>query len=373
MNLPIYASTGQKAWYYSFRIICGLIFFFLIAPILIIIPLSFNATDFFTFTPEMLKLQPEGYSLKHYQDFFTNSDWQNAIRNSLKIAPVATLIAVVLGTIAAIGLSQSHVPFRRAIMATLISPMIVPLIISATGMYFFYARLGNYMVDSLGMNANLVEYIKIVLAHAALGIPFVIITVTATLVGFDRSLTRAAASMGSGPVRTFFKVQMPLIIPGVISGSLFAFITSFDEALFWMDQSLAFFESSKVLDNSPSEYTSMPIITLQSFSVECSLKALLLLSLDKYPEMHDSILLFGRLPDALKTDLSNKFFSEYTLNLKDALEATKGDFIGSRYHFEDFKKSYVGRTFSTGYLQALSDFFIKYRLCCINILQNTDF
>ena len=127
-----------------------------------------------------------------------------------------------------------------------------------------------------------------------------------------------------------------------------------------MDQSLAFFESSKVLDNSPSEYTSMPIITLQSFSVECSLKALLLLSLDKYPEMHDSILLFGRLPDALKTDLSNKFFSEYTLNLKDALEATKGDFIGSRYHFEDFRKSYVGRVFSTGYLEALSEFLIKY-------------
>ena len=231
MNLPIYASTGQKVWYYSFRVICGLIFFFLIAPILIIIPLSFNATDFFTFTPEMLRLQPEGYSLKHYQDFFTNGDWQNAMRNSLKIAPVATLIAVALGTIAAIGLSQSHVPFRRAIMATLISPMIVPLIISATGMYFFYARLGNYMVDSLGMNANIVEYIKIVLAHAALGIPFVIITVTATLVGFDRSLTRAAASMGAGPVRTFFKVQMPLIIPGVISGALFAFITSFDEVV----------------------------------------------------------------------------------------------------------------------------------------------
>ncbi|MFM2318826.1 MAG: ABC transporter permease [Thiothrix sp.] len=231
MNLPVYASTGQKVWYYSFRVICGLIFFFLIAPILIIIPLSFNATDFFTFTPEMLRLQPEGYSLKHYQDFFTNGDWQNAMRNSLKIAPVATLIAVVLGTIAAIGLSQSHVPFRRAIMATLISPMIVPLIISATGMYFFYARLGNYMVDSLGMNASLVEYIKIVLAHAALGIPFVIITVTATLVGFDRSLTRAAASMGAGPVRTFFKVQMPLIIPGVISGALFAFITSFDEVV----------------------------------------------------------------------------------------------------------------------------------------------
>ncbi len=231
MSLPIYASTGQRVWYYSFRLICGLIFFFLIAPILIIIPLSFNATDFFTFTPEMLRLSPDGYSTKHYMDFFNNPDWQHALHNSLKIAPVATLIAVVLGTVAAIGLSQSHVPFRRAIMATLISPMIVPLIISATGMYFFYSRFGNYMVNDLGMNADAVEYIKIVLAHAALGTPFVIITVTATLVSFDRSLTRAAASLGAGPIRTFFKVQMPLIMPGVISGGLFAFITSFDEVV----------------------------------------------------------------------------------------------------------------------------------------------
>ena len=231
MSLPTYASVGQRAWYYSFRVICALIFFFLIAPILIIIPLSFNATDFFTFTPEMLSLSPDGYSLKHYHDFFTNADWQLALGNSLKIAPVATLISVTLGTVAAIGLSQSHVPFRRAIMAVLISPMIVPLIISATGMYFFYSRLGNFLVGDLGMNADLVEYMKIVLAHAALGTPFVIITVTATLVGFDRSLTRAAASMGAGPIHTFFKVQMPLIVPGVISGALFAFITSFDEVV----------------------------------------------------------------------------------------------------------------------------------------------
>ncbi|MEZ5536086.1 MAG: ABC transporter permease [Thiolinea sp.] len=231
MSLPVYASFGQRAWYYSFRVICALIFFFLIAPILIIIPLSFNATDFFTFTPEMLALDPAGYSLKHYEDFFTNSDWQLALANSLKIAPVATLISVSLGTMAAVGLSQSHVPFRRTIMAILISPMIVPLIISATGMYFFYSRLGNFLVGDIGLNADFVEYLKIVLAHAALGIPFVIITVTATLVGFDRSLTRAAASMGAGPVQTFFKVQMPLIIPGVVSGALFAFITSFDEVV----------------------------------------------------------------------------------------------------------------------------------------------
>jgi putative spermidine/putrescine transport system permease protein len=220
MALPVYASTGQRIWYYAFRVICGLILFYLIAPILVIIPLSFNATDFFTFTPEMLRLDPAGYSLKHYGDFFTNIDWQVPLWNSIQIAPMATLIAVVLGTLAAVGLSQSHVPFKGAIMAILISPMIVPLIISAAGMYFFYSRIGLQGT-----------YWGVVLAHAALGIPFVIITVTATLVGFDKSLTRASASLGAGPLRTFFKVQMPLILPGVISGALFAFITSFDEVV----------------------------------------------------------------------------------------------------------------------------------------------
>jgi putative spermidine/putrescine transport system permease protein len=218
--LPPYATTGQRAWYYSFRVICGFIFFFLIAPIVVIIPLSFNAQDFFTFTPEMLRLDPDGFSLKHYRDFFSNDSWQSAMWNSLKIAPMATIVSVSFGTLAAIGLSQPHVPFRRAIMAILISPMIVPLIISAAGMYFFYSRIGLQGT-----------YLGVVLAHAALGIPFVIITVTATLVGFDRSLTRAAANMGADPVTTFFRIQMPLILPGVISGGLFAFITSFDEVV----------------------------------------------------------------------------------------------------------------------------------------------
>ena len=220
MALPAYASPLQRSWYYGFRLICALILFFLIFPILIIIPLSFNSLPFFTFTPEMLRLDPAGYSLVNYRDFFTNPDWNVALRNSLTIAPVATLLATAFGTLAAIGLSQSHVPFRSAIMAMLISPMIVPLIISAAGMYFFYSRIGLQGT-----------FWGVVLAHAALGTPFVIITVTATLVGFDQSLTRAAANLGAGPVRTFFKIQMPLILPGVISGALFAFITSFDEVV----------------------------------------------------------------------------------------------------------------------------------------------
>lgn len=219
-KIPPYLTAGQVLWHHGFRVICGLIFFFLIAPIVVVMPLSFNAEDFFTFTPEMLRFDPDGYSLKHYKDFFTSSDWQHSLWNSLSIAPAATLLSVSFGTLAAIGLSSEHVPFRRSIMAILISPMIVPLIISAAGMFFFYSRIGLQGT-----------YFGVVLAHAALGIPFVIITVTATLVGFDRSLTRASANMGAGPIRTFFKVQMPLILPGVISGGLFAFITSFDEVV----------------------------------------------------------------------------------------------------------------------------------------------
>ena len=219
-RLAPYLTPGQVLWHYAFRVICGAILVFLITPILVVMPLSFNAENFFTFTPEMLRLDPAGYSLKHYRDFFTNADWQQALKNSVMIAPVATLLSVSFGTLAAIGLSSEHVPFRRTIMAILISPMIVPLIISAAGMYFFYSRIGLQGT-----------YFGVVLAHAALGIPFVIITVTATLVGFDRSLTRAAANMGADPVTTFFRVQMPLIMPGVISGGLFAFITSFDEVV----------------------------------------------------------------------------------------------------------------------------------------------
>ena len=220
MAAPSYATPLEKVWHYAFLVICGLIFFFLIAPIIVIIPLSFNAVPFFTFTPEMLALDPAGYSTKWYEDFFTNLNWQGAVKNSFIIAFFATIISTTLGTIAALGLSRAEMPFKSVIMAILISPMIVPLIISAAGMYFFYTKI-NLAATHLG----------VILAHAALGTPFVVITVTATLVGFDRSLIRAAANLGASPTRTFFKVIVPLILPGVISGALFAFITSFDEVV----------------------------------------------------------------------------------------------------------------------------------------------
>ena len=220
MALPAYAGPVERAWYYSFRVICGLIFFFLIAPILVIIPLSFNAVPFFTFTSEMLSLDPAGYSLKWYEDFFGSLNWQGAVRNSVIIAFFSTILATALGTVAALGLSRPEMPFKTTIMALLISPMVVPLIISAAGMYFFYTRIGLAST-----------HVGIILAHTALGTPFVVITVTATLVGFDQSLIRAALMCGANPVTVFFKVIMPLILPGVISGALFAFVTSFDEVV----------------------------------------------------------------------------------------------------------------------------------------------
>ena len=143
-----------------------------------------------------------------------------ATKNSIIIGIASTIVATVLGTIAALGLSRPDMPFRRVIMALLISPMIVPLIITATGLFFFYSAIGLAHT-----------YVGIILAHAMLGIPFVIITVTATLVSFDHSLTHAAASLGAPPPTIFRRIILPLILPGVISGALFAFVTSFDEVV----------------------------------------------------------------------------------------------------------------------------------------------
>jgi putative spermidine/putrescine transport system permease protein len=220
MALPPYAGPLETTWYYGFRCLCACVFIFLIMPILVIIPLSFNVEPYFTFTEGMLAFDPDSYSLRWYHDFVNNTQWRHSVKNSFIIAIASTILATFLGTLAALGLSKSHMPYRSLMMGLLISPMIVPLIISAAGMYFFYSNIG---LDQ--------TYLGIILAHTALGTPFVVITVTATLVGFDHSLTRASANLGANPTVTFFKVIMPLILPGVISGALFAFVTSFDEVV----------------------------------------------------------------------------------------------------------------------------------------------
>lgn len=202
------------------QIFAGLVLAFMVAPLIVIVPLSFNAEPYFTFTPAMLSLDPEGFSLRWYADILDNPQWMQAIRNSLVIGFFATVLSTVLGTLAALGLSRADLPYRGLVMGLLISPLIVPIVIAATGMFFFYSTIG-LTGTTFG----------IMLAHTALGTPFVVITVTATLSGYDWNLTRAAASLGADPATAFFRVTLPLILPGVISGALFAFITSFDEVV----------------------------------------------------------------------------------------------------------------------------------------------
>jgi len=222
MALPNHTPLNYRLWHYIYLTFCGLVFFFLIAPLFVILPLSFNAEQYIHFSAKMLALDPEGFSLRWYEDMIygTKNPWGLATKNSLIIAFFATIGSTILGTVAALGLSSRHMPYKAAFMALLISPMIVPLIISGTAIFFFMAKVGLAATHT-----------GIVLSHIILGTPFVVITVTATLSGFDHSVTRAAASLGSNPVNTFMKITLPLIMPGVISGALFAFVTSFDEVV----------------------------------------------------------------------------------------------------------------------------------------------
>lgn len=213
MLIPSYATRTERLVYTLFIAFCAGVFLFLVMPILVIIPLSFSSEPWFTYPLP-------GLSLKWYQDFFFNERWTVAIGNSLVVGVFSTLLSTLLGTLAALGLSRGNVPFAGLIMSILISPMIVPVVIVAVAMFFGYA--------SIGLNNT---YLGLILSHATLATPFVVITVTATLSGFDRSLTRAAASLGASPITAFRMVTLPLIAPGVISGALFAFVTSWDEVV----------------------------------------------------------------------------------------------------------------------------------------------
>lgn len=191
----------------------GVVLAFLIAPVLAIIPLSFNAGSYFSYPMS-------GYSLRWYEKALLDPDWQRAFLNSLGIGAMATLVATILGTLAALGLSRPSFPWRSVIMPLLISPMIIPVVVVAVGFYLVFAPLG--LTNS---------YPGVVLAHAALGTPFVVITVTASLLSFDRNLLRAAAGLGAAPWTAFRRVTLPLVSPGVATGAIFAFATSFDEVV----------------------------------------------------------------------------------------------------------------------------------------------
>ena len=212
-RFPAYATPADKLGWWALRVACAGVLLFLLLPILVIIPLSFSDSSFLVYPIP-------GWSLKWYDNLFTSPEWSRAAKNSFIVAPCATLIATVLGTLAAVGLARINFAFKGLLMSLLIAPMVVPIIVVAVSTYLFFAPLG--LADS---------YVGLIIVHAALGAPFVLTTVLATLQGFNYNLVRASQGLGADPLRTFFRITLPLIAPGVISGALFAFATSFDEVV----------------------------------------------------------------------------------------------------------------------------------------------
>jgi putative spermidine/putrescine transport system permease protein len=208
-----YESQGQRWTRRALWIYVTLVLIFLMAPILVIVPLSFSAGSFLYFPLP-------GVSLRWYADFFTSDLWLPSLKNSLIVGVGATLIATTLGTLAAFGFWRARFMGRRLLFALMLSPQVVPLIIVGVGVYFAFAPLG--LANGL---------VGLTLAHAALGAPFVLVTVLSTLSGFDRHLLDAAANLGARPLVAFRRVALPIIFPGVFSGALFAFATSFDEVV----------------------------------------------------------------------------------------------------------------------------------------------
>ncbi len=193
--------------------VAALVLAFLILPVLVVVPISFSSSQYLDFPPR-------GFSLQWYERFLGSTEWTDALWASVQAGIVATLLACVLGTAAALGLARSRFPGKTLVVGFLVSPMIVPVIVLAIALYGVYAKL--HLVGSLA---------GLVLAHAALGLPYVIVTVSATLQRVDERLEHAALSLGATPWQAFRHVTFPLIRPGVIAGALLAFIASWDDVV----------------------------------------------------------------------------------------------------------------------------------------------
>jgi putative spermidine/putrescine transport system permease protein len=205
---PLERTMSAGLWAYG---VATLIF--LVVPLLVVVPLSFNSGSFLSFPLA-------GISLRWYEALFASSAWTRALRNSVVIGLVATALATVLGTAAALGLKRLSPGVSRVLSFVVLSPIVVPVVISAVGLYFLYAPFG--LVNST---------LGLALSHTVLATPFVVITVMASLDGFDMNLQRAAQACGASPFVAFRRVMLPLILPGVVSGAIFAFAVSFDDVV----------------------------------------------------------------------------------------------------------------------------------------------
>jgi putative spermidine/putrescine transport system permease protein len=188
-----------------------LVLTFLAAPMLAALWLSFSPT-------ELLSFPPRGFSLRWYADFFGNERWVLATRNSLVVAAATMVAATLLGTSAALGLHLGRFRARGLFLAMLTLPMVTPFIVTAASMFFAFSLVG--LAGTLP---------GLVLGHVVVAVPFVVVTVLASLSSFDGTLLRAAASLGAPPWLAFRRVLLPRIWPGVAAGAVFAFATSLDE------------------------------------------------------------------------------------------------------------------------------------------------
>lgn len=194
-------------------VVCALIFIYLILPLFVIIPISFSASRF-------LQFPPQGFSLQWYEQYFSSRNWISATLRSFQVAILTTVFATTLGTLASLALLRGSFPGKKLLYGMIISPIIIPVIVTAVALYYIFA--GLRMIGTIW---------ALVLAHTVLALPFVVVNVTATLQGFDITLERAALSLGANRLVTFLRVILPLTWPGIFSGALFAFITSFDEVV----------------------------------------------------------------------------------------------------------------------------------------------
>ena len=200
-------------WRALLLLFCAVVALLLVAPSLVVIPLSFTDRPSFNFPPT-------GWSTQWYTNFFSDPSWLYALQASLRVGALVTVVATVCGTAAAVAFSRSRFFGDQGIRALLLSPMVVPVIVVAIGLYAMFLRL-NLLGTTLGF----------VVAHSVLALPFVIIPVSASLQGFDRRLEDAAAICGARRRTVFRTITLPLVAPGVMSGALFAFATSFDEVV----------------------------------------------------------------------------------------------------------------------------------------------
>jgi ABC-type spermidine/putrescine transport system permease subunit II len=190
---------------------CSFVFAILVLPIFVVIPISFSSATY-------LRFPPPGFSLQWYRKYFLSGNWINPTVVSFQVAFTVAILATVLGTMLALALIRGKFPGRNVIYSIALSPLVVPLIITAISIYFFFSRL--HLVGTIS---------GVILAHTVIAIPYVLVLVSATLKGFDLTLERAALNLGANPLKAFLLVTLPIIRPGVLSGGLFAFIHSFDE------------------------------------------------------------------------------------------------------------------------------------------------